>query len=328
MTEYNSNGPRNDQNDLRDYGGEIDRLKGDISDMKEMLGQLLKQKSQPEQTEATESDNSNGLSGEPSDEPSKNLDGYEKQWGEYGRHIGEYGQRIAERMNRKAERMSRKAERYMEGHRHIPKPPKPPKPQKTHRTGIFYGADFESIGGTVKRALDSALKGVEETLRNLDVKIDMVDLSFKPMMDSIEARMSQDGVRGVMTYMGGFKPFNDQTVYWSTRERTFDEILSTLHSADAEKVLSAMGSRQKLDILLALLHAPMTVNELVAYLHLNSTGQAYHHLHSLLASKVVVEEPGAKGTYTINPDRVQGLLMILAGVRDLLEEGGEWREEG
>ena len=93
-----------------------------------------------------------------------------------------------------------------------------------------------------------------------------------------------------------------------------------------EKVLSSVGNGQRLAILLALLKKPMTANKLVETLGANTTGQVYHHLKPLVASDIVQEE---KGVYTVIPYRVQGIIMLLAGVWDLINTkytSGKWEE--
>ena len=58
--------------------------------------------------------------------------------------------------------------------------------------------------------------------------------------------------------------------------------------------------------------------ELVETLNFGSTGQVYHHLKPLIAADIVADDrDGGKGKYAIVPHRVQGILMLLAGVSDL-----------
>jgi DNA-binding transcriptional ArsR family regulator len=198
------------------------------------------------------------------------------------------------------------------------------------RPGIGIRLELDEIGGKIKEALEHGYRTMEDALGSLETEFDRVDIGLNPVVGSIRKKI-EEGARGVVTYSGGFRSYGDEKVFWLEKELAFDEILSSLHSAEVEKVLSAISNRHKMDILLALLEAPMSVNELVAYLHLNSTGQAYHYLKGLLAAKVVVEDPYSKGVYTINKGSTKGLVMILAGVRDLIKsEGGysaDWADE-
>jgi DNA gyrase subunit B len=51
----------------------------------------------------------------------------------------------------------------------------------------------------------------------------------------------------------------------------------------------------------------------------SSTGQVYHHLKPLLAADLVAEDEHRRGSYIIKPYRVQGLVMLLAGISDLVD---------
>ncbi|MBR5421833.1 MAG: hypothetical protein IK115_11870 [Lachnospiraceae bacterium] len=52
--------------------------------------------------------------------------------------------------------------------------------------------------------------------------------------------------------------------------------------------------------------------------HLNSTGQAYHHMKPLLAADLIKED--TKGIYIVQPYKVQGIIMLLAGISDMYDE--------
>ena len=61
------------------------------------------------------------------------------------------------------------------------------------------------------------------------------------------------------------------------------------------------------------------VSELVNDCGYSSTGQVYHHLKPLLTADLVTEDKSHRGTYIIQPHRVQGLIMLLAGIADLVD---------
>ena len=64
----------------------------------------------------------------------------------------------------------------------------------------------------------------------------------------------------------------------------------------------------------------MTVAMLVEKCGFNSTGQVYHHLKPLIAADLVFEvEQGDRGVYAVKPHRVQGIIMLLAGISDLVD---------
>lgn len=140
----------------------------------------------------------------------------------------------------------------------------------------------------------------------------------------------ENGESGAVTYAGTYSigqgEFAMQSI-WSTVVQT-DYLLRLNDNQMVEKVLSSVGNRQRLEILLALLKKPMTANQLMDVLGSNTTGQVYHHLKPLVAADIVKED---KGVYAIKPHRVQGIIMLLAGVWDLTDTrytSGTWEEQG
>ncbi len=75
-------------------------------------------------------------------------------------------------------------------------------------------------------------------------------------------------------------------------------------------------------ILSTALQKPMTVAELIEACGLNSSGQVYHHMKPLLAADLIKEDNlnFAKGTYVVQPHKVQGIIMLLAGICDMTDE--------
>jgi DNA-binding transcriptional ArsR family regulator len=96
----------------------------------------------------------------------------------------------------------------------------------------------------------------------------------------------------------------------------------------ASAVLQCIGNSDRLNLLLTLLRTPMTVASLVEKCGFNTTGQAYHHLKPLIAADLVYEvEQGERGVYAVRPHRVQGIIMLLAGIADLTDprySRGNW----
>ncbi|HBI71688.1 MAG TPA: hypothetical protein DEG06_08805 [Lachnospiraceae bacterium] len=73
----------------------------------------------------------------------------------------------------------------------------------------------------------------------------------------------------------------------------------------------------------------MTVAQLVEECGYNSTGQVYHHLKPLIAADLIAEdvENADRGVYVVQPHRVQGIIMLLAGISDMLDPQytqGDW----
>ena len=107
-----------------------------------------------------------------------------------------------------------------------------------------------------------------------------------------------------------------------------DELFRLIDDRTAEKVLSCIGNSDRLAILLALLKQPMRVSALVKACGFNTTGQVYHHLKPLVAADLIEEDKdAARGAYMVRPHRVQGILILLAGIREMADikySTGNW----
>lgn len=69
-----------------------------------------------------------------------------------------------------------------------------------------------------------------------------------------------------------------------------------------------------------ILRSPKTVASLVEEHGFSSTGQVYHHMKPLLAADIITEDKQQKGVYIVQPHKVQGIIMLLAGISDLADE--------
>ncbi len=140
----------------------------------------------------------------------------------------------------------------------------------------------------------------------------------------------EGGSCGLIDYMGVFSSGGRQS-NWIKRHVDVGELLPLIENHMAEKVLHCIGNNDRLNILLAILKKPRTVAELVAVCGLNSTGQAYHHMKPLLAADLIAEDDASgaagKGVYIVRPHKVQGIIMLLAGIADMVDETytkGNW----
>jgi len=156
------------------------------------------------------------------------------------------------------------------------------------------------------------------------------DPAIQDMLDRMEYARSNSGESGRVTYLGVFAG-GERRYKWMEKGVNTDELLQLIENRSAEKVLSCIGSNERLSILLALLKEPMSVAALVEKCGYNTTGQVYHHLKPLIAAALVSEDKNAaKGTYYVQPHRVQGIIMLLAGVHDMLnaeKTKGVWGSE-
>lgn len=116
-------------------------------------------------------------------------------------------------------------------------------------------------------------------------------------------------LRGAVRLAAAGSGGSDLAVEWSTEGLTVD-LVAAQASDDLAKVLAAVGHRQRLAILMAMLAGPKSVAELVSSLDLGTTGAAYHHLNVLLGAGLVVQ--AERGVFSIAPDRVAMVLTVLA----------------
>ncbi|MCL2604326.1 MAG: ArsR family transcriptional regulator [Defluviitaleaceae bacterium] len=151
-----------------------------------------------------------------------------------------------------------------------------------------------------------------------------MDERYSILMEELCERVSEKGGTGEISYFGVFASGDNQS-NWMNSVST-DKLLELIESNAAAKVLACIGSNDRLNMLLALLRTPRTAAQLVEQCGYNTTGQVYHHLKPLLAADLVQEE-GNRGVYAIPGHRVQGIIMLLAGISDMLNpkfSQGDW----
>ena len=183
------------------------------------------------------------------------------------------------------------------------------------------------LGGSA--APESGLAPVHEKVGHVEKMKQMhPDPSIMTLMDRMENSCGEDGTTGRVTYLGVFASGGRQSS-WVKNNANTDELLKLVEDNSAERVLACIGSNDRLRLLLALLRKPRSVAQLVGECGFSSTGQVYHHLKPLIAADLVSEDARneGKGIYVIVPYRVQGIIMLLAGIGDLLDTTyteGEW----
>ena len=156
------------------------------------------------------------------------------------------------------------------------------------------------------------------------------DPSVMAIMDNLENVCGEEKNSGRITYMGVFSSGGKQSE-WVCNGVNTDQLLTLIEDGTAEKVLACIGSRDRLNLLLMLLERPMTVAQLLEEGGYHSTGQVYHHLRPLLAADLVAADStqAEKGRYCVRPYRVQGIIMLLAGISDMVNPQhtqGCWEE--
>ena len=198
-----------------------------------------------------------------------------------------------------------------------------------------FGAEIDEL----KNRIESLQKVIESTLEvHKGVKNEraghvqkMVDMHpnahVSACLDEVENITGENSQTGAITYLGVFSSGGRQST-WAKHCVNTDDLLRLISDNVAEKVLSCLGNSDRLNILLALLRKPMSVAELINECHLNSTGQAYHHMKPLLAADLITED--SKGIYVVQPYKVQGIIMLLAGISDMYDESyakSNWNKE-
>lgn len=146
---------------------------------------------------------------------------------------------------------------------------------------------------------------------------------------SLCTKAKNSGATGMITYLGVFASGGRQS-NWISDGRHTDDLLELVENHTAEKVLRCLGNSDRLNILLAILRRPMSVAELVQTCGMNTTGQVYHHMKPLLTADLIAEDEHNKGVYVVQPHKVQGIIMLLAGICDMVDETytkGSWNEE-
>lgn len=168
-----------------------------------------------------------------------------------------------------------------------------------------------------------------EKLNNVHVMHGMhPDQRLSEQMEELCYKTEEKGCSGLVTYLGVYQSGGRQS-NWIRNSVPTDDLLSLIESGVAGKVLACIGNANRLNLLLEILRGPKTVAELVEKCSFGSTGQVYHHLKPLLAADMVVEDRQQKGVYVIQPHKVQGIIMLLAGISDMVDETytqGNWDE--
>ncbi|WP_029192875.1 ATP-binding protein [Paenibacillus harenae] len=127
--------------------------------------------------------------------------------------------------------------------------------------------------------------------------------------------LQADDELGAIFYSGQYRGINRYR--WEPRHRAVSGLLG-IDSDKAAKVLAALGHKQRLDILTAVLEEPLTGAEIVERLNMGTTGQLYHHTKALLGADLLVQEERG-GRYSLPAHRFLPLLLLLAAASDLLD---------
>lgn len=121
--------------------------------------------------------------------------------------------------------------------------------------------------------------------------------------------------RGVVSTLGAVRLASasgmERTVRWEHEEVAADALVPDDLDAAATR-LAAIGHRQRLAILVALLAEPASVSDLVANLSLGTSGAAYHHLNVLQGAGLVTQQE--RGIFELAPEQAGMLVGILSAL--------------
>jgi len=133
--------------------------------------------------------------------------------------------------------------------------------------------------------------------------------------EHLAQRAAERGVRGIVAFSGSYTDAGEREYRWQ-REKSADDLLAQDDEAVA-RVLAALGHRQRLALLKAILDQSATAAELIDRLGLTSTGQAYHHLNTLQAAGLIRQ--GNRGRFEFIGHQAGAFLTLFAGVWEMLD---------
>jgi DNA gyrase subunit B len=158
------------------------------------------------------------------------------------------------------------------------------------------------------------------------------DSRLSDLMEEMCNDVNEKGGTGRVIYLGVFASGdgdNCRQSNWIRKTINTDTLLELIDSGNALTVMNCINSQERLNLLLAILRQPSNVAQLTEKLGASSSGQIYHHLRPLLAADLIKEDDKQRGLYHVVSHRVQGIIMLLVGISDMLDPTitqGNWGE--
>jgi DNA gyrase subunit B len=175
-----------------------------------------------------------------------------------------------------------------------------------------YGVELDGL----KTQLDELQEIVKQIAKNSSSKETRIkedcDQSGKLLVDINTGQGELGGIFFSGQYLGEKSRYR-----WEPHGRDVKQLLD-LDSDKVAKILSALGHKQRIDIIRAVLQQPLTGAELVDRLNMGTTGQLYHHIKALLGADLLTQEERG-GNYTFPGHRTLPFLLLLAAVSELLD---------
>ncbi|TVX94682.1 ArsR family transcriptional regulator [Paenibacillus agilis] len=117
-------------------------------------------------------------------------------------------------------------------------------------------------------------------------------------------------------YYAGQYQANGQLLRWEPKDKQLEQLLQ-ISTEKSSKILAALGSKPRLDIIIAILNESLTGAEIVEKLNMGTTGQLYHHLKALNGANLI--EQDKSGRYTVPDHRKLPLLLLLSAAADMID---------
>ena len=192
-----------------------------------------------------------------------------------------------------------------------------------------YGAEIDELRKDIAEIKEMLNPQSKKEKRIREVISSKMNPESQAKIDKLkEFAKETDNELGVLSYHG-FLELGNRGSYWGTEHCCVKDLMA-MPQDKISVVLSSLGNQQRWEILCAILNNPMTVNQIVEKFDMKTSGKAYHHLNNLIAADLVEEDKNSeKGTYAVKGHRVQGIIMIMAGVADLIDthySNGKWEE--
>jgi Bacterial regulatory protein, arsR family. len=193
-----------------------------------------------------------------------------------------------------------------------------------------YGAEIDELRKDIAEIKEMLNPQSKKEKRIREVISSKMNPESQAKIDKLkEFAKETDNELGVVSYHG-FLELGNRGSYWGTEHCSVKDLMA-MPQDKISVVLSSLGNQQRWEILCAILNNPMTVAQIVEKFDMKTSGKAYHHLNNLIAADLVEEDKNSeKGTYAVKGHRVQGIIMIMAGVADFLIDthysNGKWEE--
>ncbi|NHN28577.1 ArsR family transcriptional regulator [Paenibacillus sp. S3N08] len=167
--------------------------------------------------------------------------------------------------------------------------------------------------------------------RNLGSEIDQLKLEMNKLQKLVGSYLGEASKKAfVMDDLTPDKEQNEGNIYysgqyrnghikykWDAKEQPIRGLLN-LDGEKMAKILSALGNKQRLDILRSVIKGPVAGTELVEKLNMGTTGQLYHHIKALMGADLLVQEERG-GSYSLPSHRVLPVLLLLAASSELAD---------